>query len=116
LNSFLTEALGGPGLPSTQAVEAVYELLRVAANFCMDHGEYGFGIVNTTQCFPLSDDNRGLLLTAHFPHTVVSLLERYSNLPKTPGKPLGVALTHLKTLKVAAGFLLNASLSFGSSF
>ncbi|KAH9946201.1 uncharacterized protein BXZ73DRAFT_86375 [Epithele typhae] len=69
---------------------AVFELLRVAANLCMDH-----------------DENRGYLLEAGFPQTVVTLLPAQH----TPHP----CLSRSEIVKTAIGFLLNASVGYAST-
>ncbi|KAI0748021.1 hypothetical protein C8Q80DRAFT_1219351 [Daedaleopsis nitida] len=75
---------------------AINELLRVAANLCMDH-----------------DENRGFLLEAGFPQTVLSLLESYAESVKPAQRtPFAISIPELKVVKTAIGFLLNASVGF----
>ncbi|KAF8520236.1 hypothetical protein BU17DRAFT_46922 [Hysterangium stoloniferum] len=95
LTSLMNEAVAGPSVPLGPALSAIYELLRTSANFCMDH-----------------DGNRQLLLTAGFPHAVISLLQRYVAAPNDISQRLHLSLMELKALKVSAGVLLNMSLHF----
>ncbi|KAL1947755.1 hypothetical protein VTO73DRAFT_13479 [Trametes versicolor] len=75
---------------------AIFELLRVAANICMDH-----------------DNNRGVLLDAGFPQTVISLLESYAETVKPAQREaLSISIPDLKVVKTAIGFLLNASVGY----
>jgi len=97
LTSLFTLALHGSATPSDSFTPVVFEILRVAANFCMDH-----------------DGNRAHLLEAGFPQILVSLLEGYaeaiSPLPNT--KILSIPLPDLKVIRTAIGVLLNASIGF----
>ena len=66
-----------------------------------------------------SDENRGNLLEAGFPQTVVTLLESYSE--SIPPKrrltdPLPIHPEDLKIVKTAVGVILNVSLGYGRSF
>jgi len=65
-----------------------------------------------------SDENRGGLLEAGFPQTVVTLLESYSE--SIPAKrpltdPLPIHPEDLKIVKTAVGVILNTSLGYGMS-
>ena len=65
-----------------------------------------------------SDENRGNLLEAGFPQTVVTLLESYSE--SIPPKrrltdPLQIHPEDLKIVKTAIGVILNISLGYGRS-
>lgn len=65
-----------------------------------------------------SDENRGNLLEAGFPQTVVTLLESYSE--SIPPKrrltdPLPIHPEDLKIVKTAVGVILNVSLGYGRS-
>ena len=65
-----------------------------------------------------SDENRGNLLEAGFPQTVVTLLESYSE--SIPQKrrltdPLPLHPEDLKIVKTAVGVILNISLGYGRS-
>ncbi|KAG5727645.1 hypothetical protein E4T56_gene12251 [Termitomyces sp. T112] len=95
--SLFTLALHGSLTPDDQYTSAVFELLRVAANLCMDH-----------------DENRGRLLEAGFPQAIVSLLEGYAeNLPPPPHtRPLELSISHLRVIKTSIGALLNASIGY----
>ncbi|KAJ7452474.1 hypothetical protein B0H11DRAFT_293903 [Mycena galericulata] len=97
LTALLTSALHGSTIPAVPYVPAVFELLRVSANLCMDH-----------------DDNRSQLLDAGLPQTVVSLLEGYSeSIPDPPSsEPLPLTIPHLKVVRTAIGVLLNACLNY----
>ncbi|TFY83894.1 hypothetical protein EWM64_g117 [Hericium alpestre] len=74
---------------------AVYEALRVGANLCMDH-----------------DANRGHLLDAKFPQTVVSILEGYAELIGQFPDILPLSIPQLKVIKTCIGLLLNASVGY----
>lgn len=39
LTDLLTIALHGSAIPSDEYITAVFEVLRIAANLCLDHGE-----------------------------------------------------------------------------
>ncbi|KAF8344201.1 uncharacterized protein EI90DRAFT_3028678 [Cantharellus anzutake] len=87
---------------SRTSASAVFEILRVSANLCMDH-----------------DINRGRLLDAEFPQIVLSILRSYvALLEKTPASstlpdPASIlSLQDLKIVKTAFGFLLNAGLDY----
>lgn len=41
LTTLLKNALSGSSTPSEARTAAVFELLRIAANLCMDHGKFG---------------------------------------------------------------------------
>ncbi|KAI0046104.1 hypothetical protein FA95DRAFT_1671580 [Auriscalpium vulgare] len=76
---------------------AVFEVLRVGANLCMDH-----------------DVNRGLLLEARFPQTIVSILEGYVDLipADRASQLLPLSIPHLKVAKTSIGVLLNATVGY----
>ncbi|KAJ7709953.1 hypothetical protein B0H17DRAFT_1324761 [Mycena rosella] len=97
LTTLFASALHGSTIPALPYIPAVFELLRVSANLCMDH-----------------DENRGQLLEAGLPQAVVALLEGYSepipNPPTTTLLPL--TIPHLKVVRTAIGALLNASLNY----
>ncbi|KAF8163260.1 hypothetical protein B0H34DRAFT_694710 [Crassisporium funariophilum] len=97
LSTLLSLALGGTHIPSDNRTSAIYELLRVGANLCMDH-----------------DDNRTTLLEIGFPQAVMSLLEGYAEtIPVPPdANPLPLSIPHLKVVRTAIGVLLNASIGF----
>ncbi|EMD38507.1 hypothetical protein CERSUDRAFT_113687 [Gelatoporia subvermispora B] len=96
LTSLLKGAINGASLPDSRSKPAVYEILRVGANLCMDH-----------------DVNRGCLLEAGFPQIVVSLLEGYAeSLPSSQTESLPLTIPDLKIVKTAVGVLLNASLGY----
>ncbi|KAF8077991.1 hypothetical protein FPV67DRAFT_1463744 [Lyophyllum atratum] len=97
LTSLFTLALHGSGFPEEKYASVVFELLRVAANICMDH-----------------DENRGRLLEAGFPQAIVSLLEGYSeSIPPPPhAQPLDLPIEHLKVIRTSIGALLNASIGY----
>lgn len=64
---------------------------------------------------PLLDENRGHLLEAGFPQTVLSLLEAFAEtMPALPPiTPHPLSLEHLKVIKVCIGVSLNSSLGYG---
>ncbi|KAJ7109328.1 hypothetical protein C8R44DRAFT_802209 [Mycena epipterygia] len=97
LTTLFTSALHGSTIPALPYIPAVFELLRVSANLCMDH-----------------DENRGQLLEAGLPQAVVSLLEGYSeSIPDSPvATPLPLTIPHLKVVRTAIGVLLNASVNY----
>jgi len=99
LTSLFTLALHGSGYPDDKYTSVVFELLRVAANICMDH-----------------DENRGRLLEAGFPQATVSLLEGYAeSIPPPPHtQPLDLPVAHIKVIRTAIGALLNASIGYGT--
>ncbi|KAI0646953.1 hypothetical protein C8Q79DRAFT_957140 [Trametes meyenii] len=94
LTSLLKGAVSDSQNPACKS--AVFELLRVAANLCMDH-----------------DGNRGVLLDAGFPQTVVGLLESYAESVKPAQREAtAISIPDLKIVKTAIGFLLNASVGY----
>ncbi|KAI0361987.1 hypothetical protein OH77DRAFT_1389137 [Trametes cingulata] len=96
LNSLLKGAISDTGNSGSACKAAIYEVLRVAANLCMDH-----------------DSNRGVLLDAGFPQTVVSLLESYAESVKPAQREASpISIPDLKVVKTAIGFLLNASVGY----
>ncbi|KAI0637070.1 hypothetical protein C8Q77DRAFT_1095851 [Trametes polyzona] len=99
LTSLLKDAVSGANLqsgPDATCKPAIFELLRVAANLCMDH-----------------DNNRGVLLDAGFPQTVISLLEGYAEQVKPAQlEALPISIPDLRIVKTAIGFLLNASVGY----
>ena len=64
----------------------------------------------------LSDANRGLLLDAEFPQTVLHMLEGYLEaVPQTyTGVPMPLSLPDLDVVKTSIGALLNVSLGYGN--
>jgi len=75
--------------------------------------------LHNLNCHLRSDENRGNLLEAGFPQTVVILLESYSE--SIPPKrrltdPLPIHPEDLKIVKTAVGVILNVSLGYGRSF
>lgn len=102
LTSLLKSSLDGAPIPSPMRTSAVFEILRIGANLCMDH-----------------DENRGHLLEAGFPQEIVLLLEGYAGtIPKnitSPQEPVPLTIPHLKIVKTAIGVLLNASIGYGLS-
>ena len=120
LNSLLKAASHGEKTPPSDKRGPIFEILRVGANLCMDHGTFParspFQSLNRRL---LSDENRGNLLEAGFPQTVVTLLESYSESipPKRPlTDPLPIHPEDLKIAKTAVGVILNVSLGYGRSF
>ncbi|TFK54932.1 hypothetical protein OE88DRAFT_1710689 [Heliocybe sulcata] len=97
LTSLLKSAIS-ESAPDATRTDAVYEILRVGANLCMDH-----------------DDNRGFLLEAGFPQTVVSLLEGYTeSIPSNRHRadPIALSISDLRVIKTAIGVLLNCSIDY----
>ncbi|KAJ7470716.1 hypothetical protein FB451DRAFT_349529 [Mycena latifolia] len=97
LTTLLASALHGSTIPDLSYIPAVFELLRVSANLCIDH-----------------DENRGQLLEAGLPQAVVTLLEGYSeSILNTPtSTPLPLTIPHLKVVRTSIGALLNAGLNY----
>lgn len=98
LNALLKATFHGEKTPPVDRRGAIFEILRVGANLCMDH-----------------DENRGNLLEAGFPQTVVTLLESYSEaIPprRRPANPLPIHPEDLKIAKTAVGVILNVSLGY----
>ncbi|CDO70798.1 hypothetical protein BN946_scf184798.g114 [Trametes cinnabarina] len=96
LTSLLKGAISHSQNDDVTCKPAIFELLRVAANLCMDH-----------------DDNRGALLDAGFPQTVVGLLEGYADSVKPAQRDAApISIPDLKIVKTAIGFLLNASVGY----
>lgn len=63
-----------------------------------------------------ADENRGYLLEANFPQTVVSLLESYAEAAHPNcADPLPLLIDDLKVVKTSIGLLLNASIGYGPS-
>ncbi|KAF5365667.1 hypothetical protein D9758_003317 [Tetrapyrgos nigripes] len=90
-------ALHGSATPSAKYAAPISEILRVAANLCIDH-----------------DENRMLLLDANIPQALLSLLEAYTeSVPPAPlENPLPLSTLELKVIRTAIGVLLNASVGF----
>lgn len=90
-------SLHGSHIPDDRFASPLFEILRVAANLCMDH-----------------DDNRGFLLREGLLQELVSLLSGYVELADAPPstKPLEVSISHLKIIRTAIGVLLNASIGY----
>ncbi|KAG6832376.1 hypothetical protein H0H92_002644 [Tricholoma furcatifolium] len=97
LASLFTLALHGSPIPSDKYTSVILELLRLAANLCMDH-----------------DENRGRLLDSGFPQAVASLLEGYAEniLPLPHKRPFDLSIPHLKIVKTSIGAILNASIGY----
>ncbi|KAG6897469.1 hypothetical protein C0992_001244 [Termitomyces sp. T32_za158] len=97
LASLLALALHESSTPDDQYTSVVFELLRVAANLCMDH-----------------DENRGRLLETGFPQAIVSLLEGYAESlpPPSHTRVLELSIPHLRVIKTSIGALLNASIGY----
>lgn len=70
---------------------------------------------STLHAVPIPDDNRGALLDAGFPETVLALLEGYTA-PIMSGhsEPLSISIPDLRIVKTAIGFLLNVSVGYGT--
>ncbi|KAJ6630755.1 hypothetical protein B0H10DRAFT_2160153 [Mycena sp. CBHHK59/15] len=86
LTSLFTSALHGSAVPALPYIPAIFEILRVSANLCMDH-----------------DENRTQLLEAGMPLAIVALLEGYSeSIPSPPqAAPLPLTIPHLKVVRTA---------------
>jgi hypothetical protein len=130
LNVLLTGFLAQPAY-SSEASSAAFELLRIGANMCMDHGEcvlfdgevcrstvpHSRPVIAQTLTTYWADANRELLLEAQFLHSVVSLLDRYADsIPPLgdPVKPLPLSIPQLKIVRTAIGVLLNATIGYGT--
>ncbi|KAI0695924.1 hypothetical protein BC835DRAFT_1533592 [Cytidiella melzeri] len=96
LTSLLKGATHGSPIPGPDQKAAVFEILRVAANLCMDH-----------------DENRNYLDEVGFPQRVVALLEGYAELisPEQTA-PMALTVPDLKVVKTAIGVLVNASVNY----
>ncbi|KAI0831201.1 hypothetical protein BC628DRAFT_1312049 [Trametes gibbosa] len=96
LTSLLKAAINDTADANSTCKPAIFELLRVAANLCMDH-----------------DGNRGVLLDAGLPQTVVGLLESYAD-PIKPAQreALPISIPDLRIVKTSIGFLLNAGVGY----
>ncbi|GBE82337.1 hypothetical protein BKA93DRAFT_760564 [Sparassis latifolia] len=96
ITSLLKGAINGACIPSPTCKPAIHEILRVGANLCRDH-----------------DENRGYLLEAGFPQTVVSLLEGYAeSIQPNQAVPLPLSIPDLNVVRTSIGLLLNASISY----
>ncbi|PCH38246.1 hypothetical protein WOLCODRAFT_130785 [Wolfiporia cocos MD-104 SS10] len=96
LKGAIKGAIKGAVADDSARKTAIYEILRVAANLCMDH-----------------DENRSHLLEAGFPQTVVTMLEGYAeNVRSDDTSPLPLPIPDLKVVKTSIGFLLNASIGY----
>ena len=68
----------------------------------------------TIGLFVCVDENRGYLLEAGFPQTVLSLLESYAeSVDPAQTEPYVISIPDLKIVRTAIGFLLNASVGYG---
>ncbi|KAF9053624.1 hypothetical protein BDZ89DRAFT_976173 [Hymenopellis radicata] len=97
LTALFSLSLHGGSIPDDAHTTPTLELLRVAANLCLDH-----------------DANRGVLLEAGFPQAIISLLEGYAELVSSPPspQPLPLSIPHLKVIRTAIGVLLNACVGY----
>ncbi|KAF9264723.1 hypothetical protein L218DRAFT_972334 [Marasmius fiardii PR-910] len=97
LKSLYSLALGNSATPEISLTAPLLEILRVAANLCMDH-----------------DENRSLLLDAGLPQSLVSLLEGYvESAPSPPhSRPYSLPIAHIKLIRTAIGVLLNVSVGY----
>lgn len=118
LTSLLSLALHGSHTPTESYINVTFELLRVAANLCMDHGDWfphldSYDIIDAA----CSDENRGYLLEAGFPQIVLNILEGYADLIPSPPPliPLTLSIPHLKVIRTAIGVLLNAIIGYGTA-
>ena len=114
----LTSLLKGALNDTANSKSAINELLRVAANLCMDHGAYANRAQSRMELIArATDENRGFLLEAGFPQTVLSLLESYAESVKPAQREAyPMSIPDLKIVKTAIGFLLNASVGYGTCF
>jgi hypothetical protein len=116
LTSLLKEALNGATVPDDAHASAVFEIFRVAANLCNDHGEIRRNLVRVFSLISLTvDENRGHLLEAGLPQAIVSVLEGYSEefVPDQSFNRPPFSILHLKVIRTAIGVLLNASIGYG---
>lgn len=95
---------------------AMYELLRIGANLCVDHGDcvpFHSGLLATNSSL---DENRGHLLEAGFPQAVSNIIDTYIDSLPTPlsPEPAQLSLDQLNIVKTAIGVLLNSSLAYGA--
>lgn len=97
LAAIVKDVLRGLRVPDVSHLPALYEVLRVGANVCVDH-----------------DENRGHLLKSGFLNALVTLLERYTDLipADKPTDFLPLSVAHLKVVRTAIGVLLNASMGY----
>ncbi|KAG7092418.1 hypothetical protein E1B28_008774 [Marasmius oreades] len=97
LKTLYSLALGTSVTPEISFTAPLLEILRVAANLCMDH-----------------DENRSLLLDAGLPQSLVSLLEGYVDSAPSPphSRPYSLPTAHIKLIRTAMGVLLNASVGY----
>lgn len=96
LTSILKGATSDSKTPEDERKPAIYEILRVAANLCMDH-----------------DGNREALLEAGFPQAIVAILENYVEVvAESQTTPPPLSIPDLKIVKTAIGVLLNATLGY----
>lgn len=99
-----------------EKLAAVYELLRVGANLCMDHGTLCTRALHKLNDVAIKDVNRQLLLNAELPQTICSLLKAYTLfLPyEKESACLELTVDDLKVIRTAVGVLLNATIGFGA--
>lgn len=97
LAAIVKDALRCLRVPDVSHLPALYETLRVGANICVDH-----------------DENRGLLLESGLLTSLITLLQRYTDLIPSdkPTDFLPLSVAHLKVVRTAIGVLLNASLGY----
>lgn len=116
LTFLLTLALHGSLTPPDTSTSVVFELLRVAANICMDHGKSRYYSRLIKPYLSIPDENRAYLLDAGLPQALVSLLEGYAEPVSTPPAPwpLKLSISHLKVIRTVIGVLLNSSIGFGT--
>jgi hypothetical protein len=96
------------GIPEQAATSASFELFRLAANLCMDHGmSYISCLTLKVETKRLLDPNRQKFLDTKFHDVTLSILKRYIALPNPTNGDLKVA-------KTAIGALLNSCFSFGT--
>jgi len=116
LTSLLLLALEGSHPPTDDKAVVVNEILRVGANLCMDHSQFGALPATGYSSPPFADDNRAALLEVGFPQAVITLLEGYAETIPSPSDTgtLSLSIPHLSIVRTSIGVLLNASLNFGT--
>ena len=117
LAAIVKDALRCLRVPDISHLPALYETLRVGANICVDHGAIQRLHHLNPLLIPSVDENRGHLLESEFLTSLVTLLQRYTDLIPSdkPTDFLPLSVAHLKVVRTAIGVLLNASLGYGAS-
>lgn len=95
---------------------AAFEILRVGANLCRDHGKLTVpDPAHTIDPLIGADQNRGALLEAGFPQKVVEILEGYSDLVDPQLHiALPLSLQDLRIIKTSIGVLINLCIRHGT--